>query len=40
MVLELSADASEGTLELRDAHGTAPPTPVRFRGPILVDAPR
>jgi hypothetical protein len=27
-------------LELRDAHGTAPPTPVRFRGPILVDAPR
>ncbi|MDQ3337372.1 MAG: hypothetical protein M4D80_19595 [Myxococcota bacterium] len=27
-------------LELRDAHGTAPPTPVRFRGAILVDAPR
>ena len=27
-------------LELRDAHGTAPTTPVRFRGTILVDAPR
>jgi len=27
-------------LELRDAHGTAPTTPVRFRGAILVDAPR
>jgi hypothetical protein len=27
-------------LELRDAHGTAPATPVRFRGAILVDAPR
>ena len=27
-------------LELRDAHGTAPTTPVRFRGPLLVDAPR
>lgn len=30
----------ELALELRDAHGTAPPTPVRFRGAILVDAPR
>ncbi|MEO8703883.1 MAG: hypothetical protein ABI867_27790 [Kofleriaceae bacterium] len=30
----------ELTLELRDAHGTAPTTPVKFRGPILVDAPR
>jgi hypothetical protein len=27
-------------VELRDAHGTAPTTPIRFRGPILVDAPR
>ena len=27
-------------IELRDAHGTAPTTPVRFRGAILVDAPR
>ncbi len=27
-------------IELRDAHGTAPTTPVRFRGPIFVDAPR
>jgi hypothetical protein len=41
----LAADALRNAtidlaLELRDAHGTAPPTPVRFRGPILVDAPR
>lgn len=28
------------SLELHDAHGTAPTTPIRFRGPILVDAPR
>ena len=28
------------SIELRDAHGTAPSTPVRFRGQILVDAPR
>jgi hypothetical protein len=28
------------SIELRDAHGTAPTTPVRFRGTILVDAPR
>ena len=27
-------------IELRDAHGTAPATPVRFHGPVLVDAPR
>ena len=32
--------AIEVAVELRDAHGTAPTTPVRFRGPILVDAPR
>ena len=27
-------------IELRDAHGTAPATPVRFHGAVLVDAPR
>ncbi|MGE0548360.1 MAG: hypothetical protein AB7O24_02225 [Kofleriaceae bacterium] len=27
-------------IELRDAHGTAPTTPVRFRGTVLGDAPR
>jgi hypothetical protein len=30
----------EASIELRDAHGTAPATPVRFRGALLVDAPR
>jgi hypothetical protein len=30
----------EVSVELRDAHGTAPTTPLRFRGAILVDAPR
>jgi len=28
------------SIELRDAHGTAPQTPVRFRGSVLGDAPR
>ncbi|MBX3156229.1 MAG: hypothetical protein KF773_09545 [Deltaproteobacteria bacterium] len=28
------------SIELRDAHGTAPRTPIRYRGPIMVDAPR
>lgn len=28
------------SIELRDAHGTAPGTPVRFRGNVLNDAPR
>jgi hypothetical protein len=28
------------SIELRDAHGTAPPNPVRFRGDVLIDAPR
>lgn len=28
------------SIELRDAHGTAPTTPVRFRGNVLNDAPR
>lgn len=30
----------EISVELRDAHGTAPTTPVRFRGAMLADAPR
>jgi hypothetical protein len=30
----------DASIELRDAHGTAPSTPVRFRGAVLVDAPR
>lgn len=30
----------ELAIELRDAHGTAPATPIQFRGPLLVDAPR
>lgn len=29
----------EVSIELRDAHHTAPTTPVRFRGPLQVDAP-
>jgi hypothetical protein len=28
------------SLELHDGHGTAPTTPVRFRGAVLNDAPR
>jgi len=40
-----AADAIKGasievSIELRDAHGTAPQTPVRFRGSVLGDAPR
>lgn len=30
----------ELSVELRDAHGTAPSTPIRFRGTVLVDLPR
>ena len=30
----------EVSVELRDAHGTAPQTPIRFRGTALGDAPR
>lgn len=30
----------ELAVELRDAHGTAPSTPIRFRGAVLVDLPR
>lgn len=40
-----AADAIRGStlelsIELHDAHGTAPATPVRFRGNVLGDAPR
>lgn len=40
-----AADAIRGSelelsIELRDAHGTAPVTPIRFRGAVLGDAPR
>ncbi len=30
----------ELSVELRDGHGTAPTTPIRFRGAVLVDLPR
>lgn len=30
----------ELSIELRDAHGTAPPAPIRFQGAVLGDAPR
>ncbi|MGE0867038.1 MAG: hypothetical protein AB7P03_00645 [Kofleriaceae bacterium] len=48
LLIPVSAPAADsvrgGTLdlaiELRDAHGTAPTTPVRFRGTVLGDAPR
>lgn len=30
----------ELSVELRDGHGTAPSTPIRFRGAVLVDLPR
>ncbi len=41
----MAADSIKGStidlsIELRDAHGTAPQTPVRFRGSVLGDAPR
>lgn len=36
----LKGSAVEVSIELRDAHGTAPQTPVRFRGTVLGDAPR
>ncbi len=42
---DAAADAIRGAsidlaVELRDAHGTAPAAPVRFRGAVLGDAPR
>lgn len=48
LMIPLSASAADalraGTLdisiELRDAHGTAPATPVRYRGDVFVEAPR
>lgn len=36
----IKGSAIEVSIELRDAHGTAPQTPVRFRGTLLGDAPR
>ncbi|MBL9016104.1 MAG: hypothetical protein JNL83_18095 [Myxococcales bacterium] len=36
----LRATTLDISIELRDAHGTAPATPVRYRGDVLVDAPR
>lgn len=30
----------ELAIELRDAHGTAPATPIRYRGPVVVDPTR
>jgi len=36
----IKGSSIEVSLELRDAHGTAPQTPVRFRGTVLGDAPR
>ncbi len=36
----LKGSSIEVSIELRDAHGTAPQTPVRFRGTVLGDAPR
>ncbi len=36
----LKGSAIELSIELRDAHGTAPQTPLRFRGVVLGDAPR
>lgn len=48
LLVPLTAAAAEAirnttielTIELRDAHGTAPTTPIRFRGAVLVDLPR
>lgn len=37
---QLRGATLELSIELRDAHGTAPATPIRFRGAVLGDAPR
>ncbi|MEO7095174.1 MAG: hypothetical protein ABI175_18075 [Polyangiales bacterium] len=37
---QIRGSTLELSIELRDAHGTAPTTPVRFRGNVLNDAPR
>lgn len=36
----LRDDPIDLSIELRDGHGTAPTTPVRFRGVVMADAPR
>jgi hypothetical protein len=48
LVIPLAAPAAaalrgatiDASVELRDAHGTAPATPVRFHGTLLGDPPR
>lgn len=48
LVIPISPDAAgeirnaviDVSIELRDAHGTAPALPIRFRGPVLVDPTR
>ncbi|MBA2539753.1 MAG: hypothetical protein H0V17_08980 [Deltaproteobacteria bacterium] len=48
LVIPISPDASGAlrnaavdiSIELRDAHGTAPSTPIRYRGPVIVDPTR
>lgn len=48
LLIPLASDAADTirgatidlAIELRDAHGTAPVTPIRFRGAVLGDAPR
>ena len=37
---QIRGSTLELSVELRDAHGTAPATPIRFQGPVLGDAPR
>jgi len=37
---ELRGETIDISIELRDAHGTAPATPIRYHGAILNDAPR
>jgi hypothetical protein len=36
----IKGSSIEMSVELRDAHGTAPQNPIRFRGAVLGDAPR
>jgi hypothetical protein len=38
--MALRGASIELSIELRDAHGTAPSTPIRFQGAVLGDAPR
>ncbi len=37
---EIRNSVIDVSIELRDAHGTAPATPIRFRGPVIVDPTR